>query len=152
MHISTRRSGRWPLALTLLGLAALAACADDPVAPTRSKVAPGTPSLAVGEVQVTVTNASGGSDVGSLQWAVAQINQPGPTTGVIVFDASLEGDTITLDEPLQAQRPVEIIGPAKGITLSGNDQHRVITGGTSLTLRNLTLSSRIDRSNSRRDG
>jgi hypothetical protein len=29
---------------------------------------------------------------------------------------------------------VEIIGPAKGITLSGNDRHRVITGGTSLTL------------------
>ena len=33
MHAYTARAGRWPLALTLLGLAALAACADEPVAP-----------------------------------------------------------------------------------------------------------------------
>ena len=140
MHTFNARAGRWPLALSLLGLAALAACADEPVAPKpSSNIAPGTPKLAWEEIQVTVTNASGGGEVGSLQWAVAQVNEPGPATGVIVFDASLEGDTITLDTPLQAQRPVEIIGPAKGITISGNDQHRVISGGTSLTLRNVTL-------------
>ncbi|HUQ81406.1 MAG TPA: right-handed parallel beta-helix repeat-containing protein [Gemmatimonadaceae bacterium] len=133
------RASRWRLALTVSGLAMLAACADEPVAPASTKVTPNTPALAVGEIQVTVTNASGGNDVGSLQWAVAQTNEPGPTTGVITFDASLEGDTITLDEPLNAQRPVQIIGPAKGITLSGNDQHRVINGGTSLSLKNLTL-------------
>ncbi len=133
------RAGRWPLALTLLGVVALGACADEPVAPSASsRPKPGAPALEVEPIQVTVTNASGGGEVGSLQWAVAQINQPGPT-GVIVFDASLEGDTITLDAPLDAQRPVEIIGPAKGLTLSGNDQHRVINGGTSLSLRNLTL-------------
>ena len=140
MHTFNARAGRWPLAFTLLGLAALAAaCADEPVAPrSSSRSEPGAPSLEVEPIQVTVTNASGGFEVGSLQWAVAQINQPGPT-GVIVFDASLEGATITLDAPLDAQRPVEIIGPAKGLTLSGNDQHRVINGGTSLSLRNLTL-------------
>src|SRR6187431_767119 len=112
MHGYNTRASRWPLALTLLGLAALAACADEPVAPESSKIAPSTPALAVGEIQVTVTNASGGSEVGSLQWAVSQVDEPGPTTGVVVFDASLEGDTITLDAPIQAQRPVEIIGPA----------------------------------------
>ena len=140
MHTFNARAGRWPIALTLVGLAALAACTDEPVAPrSSSSIAPGTPKLALEEIHVTVTNASGGGEVGSLQWAVSQVNNPGPATGVITFDASLEGDTITLDTPLQAQRPVEIIGPAKGITLSGNDQHRVISGGTSLTLRNMTL-------------
>ena len=140
MHTFKARAGRWPLAFTLFGLTALAAaCSDETVAPKYSSAPkPGTPSLEMEPIQVTVTNASGGSDVGSIQWAVSQINQPGPT-GVIVFDPSLEGATITLDAPLNAQRPVEIIGPAKGITLSGNDQHRVIDGGTSLSLRNLTL-------------
>jgi hypothetical protein len=139
MHRINARAGRWPLALTLLGVAAVGACADEPVSPKSSPDITRTPALAVEEIQVTVTNASGGGEVGSLQWAVDQVNEPGPATGVIVFDASLEGDTITLDAPLQAQRPVQIIGPAKGITLSGNDQHRVINGGTSVSLRNLTL-------------
>jgi len=140
MRTFNARAGRWLLAITLWGLAALAAaCSDETVAPRySSELKPGTPALEMEPIQVTVTNASGGYDVGSIQWAVAQINQPGPT-GVIVFDPSLDGATITLDAPLDAQRPVEIIGPAKGITLSGNDQHRVIDGGTSLSLRNLTL-------------
>ena len=135
------RARRQPLARTIVlltGLFALGACSDELAAPKPSRPTPDTRALAIEPIQVTVTNASGGSDVGSLQWAVAQINQPGPT-GVIVFDPSLEGATITLDEPLDARRPVEIIGPAKGITLSGNDQHRVINGGTLLSLRNLTL-------------
>jgi hypothetical protein len=133
------RAGRWPLALMLWALAALAAaCSDETVAPRYSSPKPGTPSLEMDPIQITVTNASGGYDVGSIQWAVAQINQPGPT-GVITFDPSLDGATITLDAPLDAQRPVEIIGPAKGITLSGNDQHRVINSGTSLALHNVTL-------------
>jgi hypothetical protein len=139
MHRFNARAGRWPLALTLLGIAALAACADEPVAPTSSAKTAGTPALAVEEIQVTVTNASGGGEVGSLQWAVSQVNEPGTAGGVITFDPKLAGDTIVLDAPLQAQRPVQIIGPAKGITLSGNDQHRIIDGGTSLSLRNLTL-------------
>ena len=140
MHTLNARAGRRPLALTLVGVAALAAaCADEPVAPKASATPkPGTPALEMEPIQVIVTNASGGYEVGSLQWAVDQVNQPGPT-GVITFDPSLEGDTITLDAPLDARRPVEIIGPAKGITLSGNDQHRVINGGTSLSLKNLTL-------------
>src|SRR5215471_11526074 len=134
------RAGRWPLALMLWALATLAAaCSNETVAPRYSSTAkPGAPALEMQPIQVTVTNASGGYDVGSIQWAVSQINQPGPT-GVIVFDPSLDGATITLDAPLDAQRPVEIIGPSKGITLSGNDQHRVINGGTSLALHNVTL-------------
>ena len=139
MDTFSARAGRWPLALMVFCVAALAAgCTNEPVAPGYSSPKPGTPALEMEPIQITVTNASGGYDVGSIQWAVEQINQPGPT-GIIVFDPSLEGATITLDAPLNAQRPVEIIGPAKGITLSGNDQHRVIDGGTSLSLRNLTL-------------
>ena len=138
MHGYNARTARWPLALTLLALAALAACSDEPVAP-KSLRTPGTPALGVEEVTFTVTNGSGGGEVGSLQWAVSQANNAGPFTGVIVFDPSLGGDTITLDATLPAQRPMQIVGPAKGITISGNDQHRVITSGTSLTLRNLTL-------------
>ena len=138
MDTFNARAGRRPLALTLLGLAALAACTNEPVAPRHSSPRPGTPGLEMEPIQVTVTNASGGYEVGSIQWAVSQIDQPGPT-GVIVFDPSLEGATITLDAPLDAQRPVEIVGPAKGITLSGNDQHRVINSGTSLSLRNVTV-------------
>ncbi|MDF2774481.1 MAG: hypothetical protein K0S86_3981 [Geminicoccaceae bacterium] len=139
MHIRTARARLRPLGLTLVGLAALAACSDEPVAPRSSPKVAAAARLLREEIHVTVTNASGGSDVGSLQWAVAQVNEPGNAGGVITFDSSLEGDTITLDVPLQAQRPVEIIGPTKGITLSGNDQHRVINGGTSVSLRNLTL-------------
>ena len=96
------RAGRWPLALMLWALAALAAaCSDETVAPRYSSPKPGTPSLEMDPIQITVTNASGGYDVGSIQWAVAQINQPGPT-GVITFDPSLDGATITLDAPLDA--------------------------------------------------
>src|SRR5687768_17457195 len=140
MHTYNGRVGRRSLALRLLGIATLAAaCADEPVAPkTSPTIASATRTLRE-EIHVIVTNASGGGEAGSLQWAVSQVNDPGNAGGVITFDASLEGDTITLDAPLQAQRPVQIIGPAKGITLSGNDQHRVINSGTSLTLRNVTL-------------
>ena len=67
MHTYNARAGRRPLALTLLGVA-LAACADEPVAPRgSSKIDPGTPALAVEEIQITVTNASGGGEVGSLR-------------------------------------------------------------------------------------
>src|SRR5687768_16138792 len=120
------RVGRSPLALTLLGLVALAACADEPVAPKSSPEIARTPALSLEEITFTVTNASAGSEVGSLRWAISQANDAGPFTGVIVFDPRLGGDTITLDAPLQAQRPMQIIGPALGLTLSGNDQHRVI--------------------------
>jgi hypothetical protein len=131
---------RWPRALIIAAATALGACADEPVAPRSSPKIAHTPALAVEEIQVTVTNASGGSDVGSLQWAANQINNSsGNSGGVITFDPSLAGDTITLDAPLDARRPATINGPAKGITISGNDQHRVITSGTSLALRNVTL-------------
>ena len=141
----TARAARRPRALMVAALAALGACADEPVAPTSSPKIPGTPALAVQEIQVTVTNASGGGEVGSLQWAANQINNSsGNSGGVITFDPSLAGDTITLDAPLDARRPATINGPAKGITISGNGQHRVITSGTSLSLRNVTLTKGYD--------
>ena len=139
MHTFNARAGRWPLALTIVAVTALGACADEPAAPKSTPRIAGTPALAMDEIQVTVTNASGGSEVGSLQWAADQINESNNAGGIIYFDPKLEGDTITLDAPLAANRPTTIHGPAKGITLSGNDQHRVINGGTSLTLRNVTL-------------
>ena len=139
MHTFNARAGRWSLARSVVTIAALAACSDEPVAPRSTPRIGGTPALGVEEITFTVTNTSAGSEVGSLRWAVAQANEAGPFTGVIVFDPRLGGDTITLDAPLHAQRPMQIIGPDKGITLSGNDQHRVIESGTSLSLRNLTL-------------
>jgi hypothetical protein len=140
MRTVTARAARWPLALTLMALGALSACSDEPVAPKSSSTPdPKAATLAGQDIQVTVTNASGGTQTGSLRWAAGQINQTGVTGGEIVFDASLEGDTITLDAPLEINRPTAIYGPAKGITFSGKDQHRVINAGTRLFLRNVTL-------------
>ena len=108
MHTFAARAGRRRLALMFLclpaltALTALAACADEPVAPAASPTIAGAPALVVGEVTFTITNASGGNQPGSLPWAVAQANEPGPNIGVIVFDASLAGATIVLDAPLQA--------------------------------------------------
>ena len=136
MHTVASRAGRWPLALTLLGLIALGACADDPVAP---KI-PSKPNLSASAsddfVELTVTNASGGLEIGSLRSEVNQIRSGG---GAIHFDPSLDGATITLDAPLNSDGPLYIVGPAKGITLSGNDQHRIIDGTAPISAKNVTF-------------
>ena len=132
----TSRGGRWLLALTFVGLGA---CADEPIAPGKpSALAPETSALAGEWVTVTVTNTSGGTEVGSLRWAAAQIAGGG---GSIWIDTSIAGDTIALDAELQLDTTAYIYGPAEGgITISGKDQHRVIssTGGV-LSLSNVTV-------------
>jgi hypothetical protein len=141
MRFYSPRAGRWPLAFTAAAVVALGACADDPVQPKMQP--PSKPNASVpptGEfVEVTVTNTSGGFDVGSIRWAANQIHSAG---GAIHFDPSLDGATIVLNGPLAPDGPMYVVGPAKGITLSGNNQHQVISGepdnGT-VSLKNVTI-------------
>ena len=133
------RAGRRPLArniVLLLGLGALGACADEPIAPRTLPTLEASAASRVFDHIITVTNASGGTEFGSLQHAVNAASDLGAT---IYFDPSLDGDTITLDAPLYVIRPISIIGPAKGITISGNDQHQVIDSRHEMWLKNVTL-------------
>src|SRR5687768_7461444 len=126
MHIVTSRVAEWSRALIIVATAALAACADDPIAPKPPAALESQASALPGEwVDVTVTNTSGGTDVGSVRWAANQIESGG---GVIRFAPALDGATIILNGPLSPDGPMYIEGPAKGITLSGNHQYRVIEG------------------------
>jgi hypothetical protein len=116
------RAGRWPTALFLAALTATGACTADEQPITGPVVRANEPGLAVGDI-ITVTNAKGGTESGSLRWAVAQ------TTGgeVIQFDAKLAGTTIILDSTLVISNAVTIQGPVdKGITISGGGKGRVI--------------------------
>lgn len=140
MQSFTSRAGRWPLALSLATLAALGACSDEPVAPRNpSTLAPKAPALETGQVNVTVTNTSGGTDVGSLRWAAAQVNAGGG--GAIWIDASIAGATIALDAELTVESTMYIYAPVEGgIVISGKDQHRVISStGPFLSLYNVTV-------------
>ena len=145
MHAFTWRVGRWPLALSLSGLIGLGACADDPVAPRIPSTLEPKASVPTSEwVEVTVTNASGGTEVGSLRWAASQIESGG---GVIHFDPSLDGATIVLNGSLSPDGRMYIEGPAKGITISGNDQYRVIDGHDddgAVSLTNVTITKGYD--------
>jgi hypothetical protein len=140
MHATMSRAGRWPAALSLFGVIALAACSDEPVAPklpTKANALSGAPT---GDfVDVTVTNTSGDQVVGSIRWAVDQIHSAG---GTIHFDPSLDGATIVLNAPLSPDGPMNVVGPAKGITISGNDQFKVISGAPvsgTISLKNVTI-------------
>jgi len=144
MHTVASRAGRWPLALSLAATITLGACADDPVAP---KI-PSKPNLSASPtgdfIEVTVTSTSGGTEVGSIRWAAGQIRSAG---GVIKFAPTLDGATITLNGSLSPDGPMYIDGPPKGITISGNNQYRVIAGyqdngGVSLT--NVTITKGYD--------
>jgi hypothetical protein len=87
MPLFAPRAGPWPLARSLAALGALGAlgaCADEPAGPKT----PSTPQASVqslgGDGLFTVTNTSGGTDVGSLRWAAAQLNAT--NGGTIEFD------------------------------------------------------------------
>jgi len=137
MYIVAPRAGRSRLALSLLSLAVLAACADEPVAPKTPPARASNSVPPTGDfVEVTVTNASGGYEVGSLRWAAGQIHSAG---GAIKFDPSLDGATITLGGPVSPDGPAYFVGPAKGITISGNDQHRVISSQSQVSMQNVTI-------------
>ena len=91
-------------------------------------------------VFLTVTNTSGNTDSGSVRWAANQINSGG---GVIRFAPALDGATIVLNGPMSPDGPMYIEGPAKGITITGNHQHRVIAGRDDnglVSLTNVTIS------------
>lgn len=131
MLFSTSRSGRWPLALVL---AALAACADDPVAPTTPPTLEPQASVANSINVAVVTNTSGGREVGSLRWAASQL------PSLIQFDPSLAGATITLDSTLVLSGGTTLEGPADGgITISGGGGGRVIHAPVGGTLRNVGI-------------
>ena len=130
MRRYTLRAGRWPLALTLAALA----CADDPVGPTRSP-APRPSAGIVGIPVVTNTNDAGD---GSLRWALGSA----ASDGIVRFDSTLAGQTITLNSPLVPAKTVTVEGPTtKGITISGGGKTRVFELGDSgvVTLRNLSI-------------
>ena len=132
-----------PLALSasaliaFAALTALTACADEPVGPKTPATA--TPSVQPSgdPIYLTVTNSSGGTEVGSIRWAASQVVRN--ENWIIQFDPKLAGDTITLGAELFLDYPATIEGPREGITLSGNDQHRVILAIAGATLRNLTI-------------
>ena len=145
MHTVASRAGRWPLALSLAATMALGACADEPVAPRTPPILASRSAGPTGSwIDVTVTNVSGGLEVGSLRWAADQIGAAG---GVIHFDPSLDGATITLNGTLSPDGPMYIEGPAKGITISGNHQYRVIDGHDDdgrVSLTNVTITKGYD--------
>src|SRR5688500_15528104 len=135
----TTRAGRWPLALNLVALATLAACGDDVVAPKAPRPdAPNASVQAAEPMDVTVTNTSGGTQVGSLRWAASQIAAGG---GTIWIHPSIAGQTIALDAELQFPSITYIYAPEdKGIVISGNDQRRVMSStGQFLSLYNVTV-------------
>ena len=130
MHSFTSRGGRWPLVLTL---AALAACADEPVG-VRT-VPELRPHAAVDDGWVVVTTTSGGTQVGSLRWAVN--NAVGKW---IKFDAALAGATIVVDTTVVLPFGTVIVGAQdQGITISGGGQRRVFQGTGWTNLRNVTV-------------
>src|SRR5215212_5347610 len=60
MRFFTSRAGRWPLAFSLAAIAALGACADEPVSPKNpSTIEPKAVVQGAEWVDVTVTNTSG---------------------------------------------------------------------------------------------
>ena len=135
MFGSVSRPVRWALALLM---PTLGACADEPTV-----VRPGQPSvnttLSPGEV-FTVTNTSGGRDVGSVRWAAGLAREG----DFIRFDSSLAGDTITLDSTLVLSGGT-IEGPNDGgIALSGGGRFKVVHIGEASTLRNLTITKGYD--------
>lgn len=131
------RGGHWPLALILL---TLGACVDDPIAPAASEIRRlSGPNANLGDV-ITVTTTSGGKDVGSLRWAVAQ------TSGgeIIRFAPALAGATIVVDSTIPVLYPITIEGPRdRGVTISGGNAWYIFyveSGLTSpTTFRNLAL-------------
>lgn len=135
MYSNDSRAARVALGAMLISLAA---CVDEPTAPIPMQDL--TPNFAVGDV-IMVTNMSGGTDLGSLRWALSHV-----TGGeVIRFDPSLAGKTIILEATAETYQSVTIEGPAdKGITISGGGTLKTVIGfaGSSdktAVVRNLTI-------------
>ena len=133
MQVYKSRVGRWPLAFTLM---AVAACADDQPPTAPRAIRPSRQALD-GNV-ILVTSSSGANVPGSLPWAVSVANG----TSVIQFDPSLAGATISLDATLESFAYLTVEGPtSNGITIVAKPiagrAFRLRQGGV---LRNLTIS------------
>src|SRR4030095_14025005 len=133
MQSCTLRVGSWPLALTLM---AVAACADDQLSTAPRATRPSRQAL--DGHGVLVTSAGGAHRPGPRPGAVSGANG----TSVIEFDASLAGATISLDATLEAFAYITVEGPAsEGITIVAKPiagrAFRLRQGGA---LRNLTIS------------
>ena len=118
MLLSASRAGRWPLALTLI---AVAACADD--APTTAPHPTRASGQALDGNVILVTTASGANVPGSLQWAVGVADG----TSVIQFDTSLAGDTIPLDAPPEpfSYIMIEAFRPRWAAVVGKPEEHRI---------------------------
>ena len=134
MNSSASRAGHWPLALTIL---ALAACADSPVSPAIPSALKPNADIA-DPVVVANTNDDG---IGSLRW-VLRYATGGET---IRFASALAGQTIAVDSSLRIRVPLTIEGPVvNGIILDGKGKSRVMDVLASdplgqVTLRNLSI-------------
>jgi len=138
-------NSRAPRVVLAVLLTVFASCTDEPSPsePMRGLE----PQFNVGDV-LMVTNTSGGTDIGSLRWAMNFV-----TGGeVIQFASNLAGQTITLDSTVMIDASVTIEGPAaEGITISGGG--RVIVVDFSLSsdeeavLRNVTIANGMSTSN-----
>ena len=129
------RAGIAAVALTELG-----ACSE-PSMPSRS-TAEAVPVMRLGiGGEIVVTNTSGGTNAGSLRWALAA-TEGGET---IRFDPSIAGQSITPDSALRIRHFVTIEGPAdKGITLVGAKKRSFVKIDSGATLRNLTITNAGD--------
>ena len=92
--------------------------------------------------QITVTS-SANSGAGTLRQAVNDI----PAGGTILFDAALNGTTLTLTDAIVINKNIIINGNTGGTMLSGGGSMRIfnITSGN-VTLNNLMLSDGLNGS------
>lgn len=89
-----------------------------------------------------VSSTADDGSAGTLRWAIQQANAAGGDD-VIVFDASLDGETIVLASDLpQIAGDAVIDGGALDLTISGAGQHRVFWASSGdITLQSLTITN-----------
>ena len=118
MQFHMSRVGRWPLALTLI---AVAACADDPLT-TAPRTSRPSPDALDGNV-ILVTSASGANVPGSLQWAVNLADGDGTVEGHHWRGGDREQLVVQVDD----LRPVGLLD-GRGIGMHGVDGRLELIG------------------------
>ena len=136
MHRLPSRAAYWTLALTSI-VTTLAACADESTSPTPHLARTPNPVVAAGDDVVVVTSTSGGTGVGTIRWAAQNVK----SYGVIRFDSSLAGATITVDSTIIVNvQSATIEGPKpRGVTLSGGGLVRVLQFGEFGYVKNVSI-------------
>ena len=136
MSSVTSRVGIAAVALTF----ALAACSEQYVPSESTAERAPVMRLGIGG-EIVVTNTSGGTNAGSLRWALAA-TEGGET---IRFDPSIAGQSIKPDSALRIRHNITIEGPAdNGITLVGGKKRSFIKIDSGATLRNLVITNAGD--------